>query len=412
MQRKPQRVLYVENGIGYGGAIICLRHLVKHLDYNRYQPLLITGRTGERYRDIANDVPWKHIPDRHFDTVGWRAKLDAATFPSRIPGLRFVLSQLIARTDDLGNFLPFFIQFLWTAICFRPHIIHTNNEPLCNRAAVLVAKMMRVKLAAHVRSNLEASKLLHWLYTKPDLFLSVSHWVSDALADLDVPEDKRRVIYDGIDLSRLNIHAGGTPFRQQHQIGNDDFAVGLVGLLIPWKGQRIFLEAAKQLHTQIPGLKMVIVGGTPDECSDYEAELRRTVSNEGLQDCVLFTGNINDMPSAYNGLDIVVSASTDPEPLGTMVIECMAMARPLIGPAHGGAAEMADHEETALLFKPGSADDLAESILRLYREPELRQHIATQARQKALLTFAVETHADAVQALYDSMTGTATPKES
>ena len=401
MATRPRRVLYVENGIGYGGAIICLRHLVRHLDPTRYTPMVVTGRTGERYRDIANDVPWQHIADRRLDTVGWRAKLDAARWPDAVPGLRTLLSQVIARSDDLGNFLPFFIQFLWTTLRFRPDVIHTNNEPLCNRAAVLVARLLNIPLVAHVRSNLTASRLQRWLYKKPDCYISVSHWVSDALAGLDVPAEKRRVVYDGINLDKLDMQADGNRFRKQFGIPNGAFAVGLVGLLIPWKGQEIFIDAARTLNAEIPDLRMLIVGGTPDECMEYEHELRAAVAREGLQDTVLFTGNISDMPAAYNGLDVVVSASTAPEPLGTVVIECMAMARPLIGPAHGGAAEMADHEETALLFEPGNADALAEAIARMHREPGLRETLGNNARRKALKTFSVETHAHDIQAIYD-----------
>jgi hypothetical protein len=57
-QSTPRKVLYVENGIGYGGAIICLRHLVRHLDPARYRAMVVTGRDGPLYADIANDAPW------------------------------------------------------------------------------------------------------------------------------------------------------------------------------------------------------------------------------------------------------------------------------------------------------------------------------------------------------------------
>jgi len=47
------RILYVENGIGYGGAIICLRHLIRNLDRSRFTPMVVTGRTGSQYQEIA-----------------------------------------------------------------------------------------------------------------------------------------------------------------------------------------------------------------------------------------------------------------------------------------------------------------------------------------------------------------------
>ena len=53
--------MYVENGIGYGGAIICLRHLIRNLDRIRFEPMVITGLGDSKYQEIANEARWKHI---------------------------------------------------------------------------------------------------------------------------------------------------------------------------------------------------------------------------------------------------------------------------------------------------------------------------------------------------------------
>ncbi|MGR8931564.1 MAG: glycosyltransferase, partial [Gammaproteobacteria bacterium] len=150
-EKRPFKILYVENGIGYGGAVICLRHLVKHLDRSKYLPMVVTGRTGPQYREIANDALWKHIPDRLIDIVGLQRKFGEQTWPDMIPGFRFLCQQTLARLDDLFNFLPFFLRLLWTAWQFRADLIHANNEPLCNRAALLVGKCLRIPTVCHVR---------------------------------------------------------------------------------------------------------------------------------------------------------------------------------------------------------------------------------------------------------------------
>ena len=107
------------------------------------------------------------------------------------------------------------------------------------------------------------------------------------------------------------------------------------------------------------------------------------------------------MPIVYNGLDIVVSASTSPEPLGTVVIESMAMGRPLIGPNHGGAAEMMEHERTGLLFEPGNSESLATMIERFYLDKQWRYKMAQNARQHALETFDIERHTREVCDVYE-----------
>ncbi|WP_031434716.1 glycosyltransferase family 4 protein [Methylomarinum vadi] len=403
-QNDSKNIIYIENGIGYGGAIICLRHLVRNLDRNRYRPLVVTGRTGPHYREIAQEADWRYLPDRRIDVVGMRRRLDQAAWVKQILGLHWLLNQLLARMDDLGNFLPFFLQLLWTAWRFKADLVHANNEPLCNRAALLVGKTLNIPTVCHVRGDLDGSRLMSWSYSLPDHFISVSEWVSRNMQNtLQVPAADISVIYDGIELEKLDLDADGQAFRQQYSLNSETFAVGLVGLLIPWKGQELFLDAAKLLRDKIPNLKMLIIGGTPDDCVGYEKMLRQRVADENLENIVVFTGHASKMEPVYNGLDVVVSASTSPEPLGTVVIESLALARPLIGPDHGGAAEMIEHERTGLLFKHGDAGSLADAILTFYEKPELRQTLGANARAHALKTFAVENHVSQVQAVYERL---------
>lgn len=403
---RPWRVLYVENGIGYGGAVICLRHLVRNLDKSRYAPLIVTGRNSPEYREIANDAPWVYIRDRHVDTIAMRERTDRSQRIQQSPWLRAILNQLVARVDDVANFLPFFTILLWKAWRFRPDLIHANNEPLCNRASLLVGKILKVPTVCHVRGTPTGSWLMGWTYKLVDHFIPVSHWISQGMTKLGVPESRRTVVYDGISLDELDPATDPTAFRSVFHVAPDAFAVGLVGLLIPWKGQEMFLDAAALLRDKIPNLQMLIIGGTPEECIGYEEKLRRRVREEGLSNIVSFTGHVSNMPSVYAGLDVAVSASTSPEPLGTMVIETMAIGRPLVAPNHGGAAEMAEHEKSALLFDPGDAESLAEMIQRLHTDRELGIVLGAAAREKALRTFDVATHVREVASVYDTLLST------
>lgn len=400
MPPNRKRILYVENGIGYGGAIICLRHLVRNLDRNKFEPMVITGLTGPQYREIATEAIWKHIPDRRLDVVSMKRWLQTASWPNAVPGLRWVMNQFLARLDDLANFLPAFLKTLWMVQRFKPDLIHVNNEPLCNRAAIFSGKLLGVPVVAHVRGDQRGSILMHPFYKMPVYFIAVSRWVSDSIGRLGVPPEKRTYIYDGIELQKLNMAADCRAFRRQHAIPDDAFVVGLVGLLIPWKGQTLFIEAVRQLRQDMPDAIFAIVGGTPEECQAYEATLRKLAEQPDLKDRVMFTGHVTNMAAVYNGLDVVVSASTSPEPLGTMIIEAMTMARPLLAPDHGGAVEMIEHGKTGLLFKPGDASDLAEKIRTLYHDPALREHLGQSARAHALRTFSVEEHVRKIEDVY------------
>jgi glycosyltransferase involved in cell wall biosynthesis len=399
----PKKILFVENGIGYGGALLCLRHLARNLDTQKFHGRIITGRTGPEYLSISEDCEWRVIPDRRFDVVGFRKYLHAKAWPGDIPGLRMALNQLISRLDDFGNFLPFFWG-LWNEVReFHPDIIHANNEPVCNRAALLLGRLLGIPTVCHVRGPQSGSWMMHRLYHTPDQFISVSKWIDEGIGNLGIPQSRRTIIYDGIELSRLKPAEPRGEFRARYGVSENDFAVGLVGLLIPWKGQRLFIESAIELKSKIPGLKMMIIGGTPEDYREFEAELREWVMKARLEDTVIFTGHITDMPTVYAALDVVVSASLNPEPLGTVVIEAMAMGRPLVAPNHGGGAEMNIQGETALLFEPGNASSLSESILRIHESSELARSLGAAASERALRMFDVATHVIKVQEVYDKL---------
>ena len=400
---RKKRILYVENGIGYGGAIICLRHLVSNLDRSKYIPYVVTGRSGPDYRTIASESKWKYITDRYIEFNRYKESVGQTDLIKKIPGLSTAVNQFLSRADDIINFLPFFFRFLKVVISVKPDLIHANNEPLCNRAAILAGKLLKIPVVCHMRGNLKASAMMKWLYQQPDHFIPVSNWVSESIGKLGVPEIKRTVIYDGITFDNINFEADGQVFRKKFALQPDDFAVGLIGMLIPWKGQEIFLDAANILKEKIPNLRMMIIGGTPEEFRNYEIELRHRVKDENLKDVVIFTGHQTEMDSIYNGLDIAVSASTSPEPLGTMVIETMVMGRPLIAPAHGGGAEIIDHKKTGLLFTPGNGENLAKAIFNFYTNPDLRKLFGDEAKRKALRTFSIEEHVKNVQSVYENI---------
>lgn len=401
--RSSNRILYIENGIGYGGAIICLRHLVRNLNRKQYDPVVVTSRKGLQYEEIASEARWYHFSDRMVDLEDVRTRIEQSDYLNAHPVVNSIIKQMVARFDDLVNFLPFFLWLFAITLKTRPSLIHVNNEPLCNRAGILTGKLLRIPVVCHVRGNLDGSRMMKWLYGLPDHFIPVSNWVSAGIGKLGVPKDKRTVVYDGIALDKLDLKADSSGFRTRFGVPKDAFAAGLVGLLIPWKGQEIFIDAAKRLVKEIPEIVMLAIGGTPDGLEAYEKELKQRVTNEGLDCNVIFTGHVDDMCTTYNALDVVVSASTMPEPLGTMVIESMAMGRPLIVPNHGGGLEMNTHEETALVFETGNYKSLSDAILRFYKDSDLRDKLGRNARVRALAAFDVETHARRVEQVYEKV---------
>ena len=110
----------------------------------------------------------------------------------------------------------------------------------------------------------------------------------------------------------------------------------------------------------------------------------------GIEKIVGFTGFVDDSASALRALDIVVHASTQPEPFGLAIAEGMACGKPVIVSAAGGAIEIVKDGVDALTHPPGDAGALADCIVKLAQDSGLRNRIGVAARASAERQFSRE----------------------
>ena len=178
----------------------------------------------------------------------------------------------------------------------------------------------------------------------------------------------------------------------------------LPGRLTPWKGQRVLIDAARLLRGRgaCPGMVVALTGGAQGR-DGYEGDLRQMIETHGLAGMVRIIGHWDDMPAAYDWADVVVSASTRPEAFGRVAVEAMAMGRPVIASAHGGALETVADGETGLLVPPGEAAPLADAIERLATDADLRARLGAAGRERARARFSTEAMTSATLSVYRSL---------
>ena len=112
----------------------------------------------------------------------------------------------------------------------------------------------------------------------------------------------------------------------------EDPVVGIVGRLQPWKGQRIFLEACAGYLRSHPRVRFLIVGGSSSEDRGYEAELREAArTDEAFAGRVHFSGSVavEDAHDSMDAIDVVTHCSFE-EPFGLVILEAMALGKPLV----------------------------------------------------------------------------------
>jgi glycosyltransferase involved in cell wall biosynthesis len=116
-------------------------------------------------------------------------------------------------------------------------------------------------------------------------------------------------------------------------------------------------------------------------------ELRALGKANGLGGRVGFTGFVESVHEAMRALDIVVHASTAPEPFGLVIAEAMACGRAVIASDAGGAREIFTRGVDALTHPPGDTEALAACMEQLARNEALRAQLGAAARQTATRRF-------------------------
>jgi len=217
-------------------------------------------------------------------------------------------------------------------------------------------------------------------------------------------------IYNAVDLRRFSPVGPGFDLDQAAGLAPAEqgtVRVGLVATFARWKGHKTFLNALARLPRQVPVRGYII--GAPIYQTDGSQwsieELKEEAERLGLKDKIGFTGFVEHTPGVMRSLDIVVHASTEPEPFGMVIIEAMACGTPIIVSAAGGASELFEEGENAVSHQPGDAAALARQIERLARDPELRQRLAVAGRARAERFFPGSRMAEEVLALYRDIHG-------
>jgi glycosyltransferase involved in cell wall biosynthesis len=224
--------------------------------------------------------------------------------------------------------------------------------------------------------------------------------VTRNLAAAGITPTKLRTVYNGIDLGRFR---NASPLRVdalRRDLGlrDGEQAIGLFGQMLPYKGHRTLIEAAPRILMAHPSARFYFVGAL--ENPPYQHELQTLLAERGLSDRIRFTGWRNDVQDIIRAMDVIVIATTTPEPAALMLMEAAAMERPIVATRTGGTAEIVADEETGLLFQPGDATQLADRVTRILRNREVGRTLGERARERVEREFDLDRHLTIMFELY------------
>lgn len=384
------RILYLNTTGTLGGAEMCLLDVMASLRQSRpdWSLDLIIGDDGP----LRSEAEALGVTCRVMPLPASVAKLGDAGLKDRWGKPRGRLALALATAPAAPAAAMYFGRLRKAIRDARPDLLHTNGMKAHILGAWAAPRSLPIVWHLHdfVASRAVMAKLLR-VAARPGITgAAVSRSVAEDSAKALGSRVKVLPIYNAVDLDRFTPEgpsvdldaASGLPPASPGTV-----RVGLIGTFAKWKGQDVFLDAASAIDSEASrNARFYVIGGPIYKTGGSQwsmDELKGRSEALGLGDRVGFAGFQPDPASAIRGLDVVVHASTRPEPFGRVIVEGMACGKAVIAVNGGGSAELFEHEETALGIPPDDPSALASAVSRLILDPALRARLGSAGRLSA-----------------------------
>jgi glycosyltransferase involved in cell wall biosynthesis len=368
-----------------GGAQEHVRNFLERIDRTRYDVLVIAlsdGRAVQRIR--ATGFPVAVVPEADDDRAVQQVTDILAASPPDIVHNHMYRGEIVGTRAALA---------LQERGLRKPYVIGTVHS-------------------SRIRSP-EDRTTVRQLTPHMDRLIAVSRSICRKLeweGRMTIPVD---LIYNGVDLSRYDETEACCTLPMDYGFPEGTPLVGAVGRLEPEKGHQTLLEAWPLVLEKVPAARLLIVGeGSQREPLEDQAEALALLGEACTGDScvgtrharpgakVIFTGLRDDIPQVTAALDVAVLPSYR-EAQGMVILEAMALRRPVVATNVGGIPEMIEDGVTGLLVPPHDAPALATAISRLLLDHPLADMLARAGHDQVHERFCIELMVQAIQTLYD-----------
>lgn len=267
---------------------------------------------------------------------------------------------------------------------FSAVLVEQMNELWQVVPAMWGLKDIRLVGISHTLVGVTKRDLLHrWLYGRVNHLVALTEiHKRNLLAQLPVKETAVAVIPNAVDLQKFTPQRRDEALRLSFLQNPNELLLGVVSRIDKGKGLLEVIDAASKLKLDEIPFRMIIVGketiGEEGTLAVLEAEIKRL----GLENEVLLIGHRADIDTIMASIDVLVMPSPS-ETFGRVLIEAMASGAAVIASAGGGVPDIIRDGEDGLLVPPLDAEGLADAMIRISRNQELRQRLAENGLRAA-----------------------------
>jgi glycosyltransferase involved in cell wall biosynthesis len=230
-----------------------------------------------------------------------------------------------------------------------------------------------------------------------DSFIAVADSHGRFLAkNLKISESRVAVISNGVDTTRFAPYPDVAEVRSELSVGETAPVVGIVAALRPEKNHELFLEMARQVVNELPTARFLVIGDGP--CRDA---IQRRVTELRITDHVLMLGSRDDIPRLLAAIDVfALTSHIEANPVS--ILEAMSVGKPVVATNVGSIHEAVAEGQTGFLVPPGNAEQFAERVLHLLREPLVCGSMGAAAREVVVRGWSIEAMVHGYERLIES----------
>jgi glycosyltransferase involved in cell wall biosynthesis len=392
----PANILFVESNVDgtIGGSYLSLFFLASGLERRQYKPIVVFS---------SQHGLIKRFQDAGIDTRVQKARAPFATDRKLLRPVTRAMNFAASRVQRVYCVFQHMRMMRRERIC----LLHLNNSIEASHEWSMAAQLLGIPLVVHERGILERYSLATRLLARRlSAVICVSDAVRDNLVNHGFGQLPLTTVHNGLDTSDFSVTRSSDAIRGELGLSESVCLVGIVGNMQTWKGQDVVVRAIALLRPEFPDLKCLFIGDVsrrdPVDQAFY-GELLRLIAEHRLQDCIVLTGYKADVANYVNALQVLIHASIRPEPFGRVLLEGMALRRPIVASKAGGVIEIVVDGETGFLYPPGNSDELADGLRRLLHDPSLRNSMGAAGYGRLLSSFGVEKNVSATERIYRSI---------
>lgn len=392
LSNKRYKIVYITDTGNIGGAEKVLISLLRNLDKDVFQPFIILGSDGPLVKYIQElGLVYKII------------KMPEMKRPKIYLGFISVYNPL----SIMVNIFQWGIVAVRLFLFLRKNdcdLVHTNTlqSKLCGSFA---AKLARKKLIWHIH-NIQPPGLRREIVARmanifPDKIITVSEAVKATYVQKIKDPQKITVIYNGIQIESFEAGNDKNTVRKEFNIPQNVSLVVSISVLRPGKGLEVFLKVAAAVRKKYPDVKFLIVGEVIFKRDrGYKEHLLYLSRKLEVSEAVVFTGFRQDIPNILSQVDVFVFSSILPDSFPTVLLEAMAMGKPVVASRVGGVSEIVVDKITGFLVPPDNPEETAKYILLLLREKNRRKEMGIRGRDRVRRHFSLQGFMKDIEILY------------